>query len=445
MKKINQTAYILNKSISSASQWRKSFLLVLTVVLGVILFSGFKDENELGRDILPDGDYLNTIFSDTTQVSTLTMKEDSLRADELSLQLLGSDKNPVFGLSTASVFTQVNLEGTPTFSNLPQADSLVLILSYSGYYGDTSAQQTINVYRLSEDMRSDSSYYSNRTFTHDLTSLGSLTYTPQPYTKVVVDSDTVAAQIRIRLDQSLADSIILLNGTPTLSSNADWLSYFKGLHIESMPINTQGAISYFSFFNSKMTLYFHDTTSATVSKAYNFSLTGARLNHFEHDFTGYDAGNQLADSSVNDSINYIQAMSGLKIKISFPFLKHFTDSGSILLNRAELKINATSPTIPYSLPPKMYLVIKDENGQNSFPLDYFESSGYYGGEINTTGDGYSFNITRQLQRYLDGVVDDTEFYLIIAASGVESTRAIIKSGSNPNSRMKLSLSYTKLN
>ena len=105
--------------------------MVLTVVLGVILFSGCKDENELGRDILPDGDYLNTIFSDTTQVSTLTMKEDSLRADELSLQLLGSDKNPVFGLSTASVFTQVNLEGTPTFSNLPQADSLVLILSYS--------------------------------------------------------------------------------------------------------------------------------------------------------------------------------------------------------------------------------------------------------------------------------------------------------------------------
>lgn len=419
--------------------------MVLTVAISSILFSGCKDENELGRDILPDGDYLNTIFSDTTQVLTSTVKEDSLRADELSLQLLGSDKNPVFGLSTASVYSQVNLEGTPTFSNLPQADSLVLILSYSGYYGDTSAQQTINVYRLSEDMRTDSSYYSNRSFTHDLTSIGSLNYSPQPFTKVVVDSDTVAAQIRIRLDQSLADSIILLNGTPTLSSNADWLSYFKGLYIESMPINVQGAISYFSFFNSKMTLYFHDTTNVNVSKTYNFSLTGARLNHFEHDFTGYDAGNQLADSTVNDSINYVQAMAGLKMKITFPFLKHFTDSGSILLNRAELKINATAPIIPYSLPQKMYLVIKDENGQNSFPLDYFESSGYYGGEINTTGDGYSFNITRQLQRYLDGVVDDTEFYLIIAASGVESTRAIIKSGSNPNSRMKLSLSYTKLN
>ena len=436
---------MLLKSISSASQWRKSFLLVLTVAISSILFSGCKDENELGRDILPDGDYLNTIFSDTTQVLTSTVKEDSLRADELSLQLLGSDKNPVFGLSTASVYSQVNLEGTPTFSNLPQADSLVLILSYSGYYGDTSAQQTINVYRLSEDMRTDSSYYSNRSFTHDLTSIGSLNYLPQPFTKVVVDSDTVAAQIRIRLDQSLADSIILLNGTPTLSSNADWLSYFKGLYIESMPVNVQGAISYFSFFNSKMTLYFHDTTNVNVSKTYNFSLTGARLNHFEHDFTGYDAGNQLADSTVNDSINYVQAMAGLKMKITFPFLKHFTDSGSILLNRAELKINATAPIIPYSLPQKMYLVIKDENGQNSFPLDYFESSSYYGGEINTTGDGYSFNITRQLQRYLDGVVDDTEFYLIIAASGVESTRAIIKSGSNPNSRMKLSLSYTKLN
>ena len=79
-----------------------------------------------------------------------------------------------------------------------------------------------------------------------------------------------------------------------------------------------------------------------------------------------------------------------------------------------------------------------------FPIDYYESSGYYGGGLNATSDGYTFNIAQQLQRYLNGTVSNSDFYLIISGSGVVANRAIIKSGSNPNTKMKLSLFYTKL-
>jgi hypothetical protein len=445
LKNINQTANYLIKKISSTKLWGKSFLLRTFLFLNVIFFSACKDENELGLDVLPPGDQLTTVFSDTARVNTRTLREDSLRTDELSLQLLGSDLNTVFGLTTASVYTQVNLEGTPSFNNEPVADSLVLVLAYSGYYGDTSTTQGLNVYRLTESMYADSGYFSDRVFSHDPGVLGSISYTPHPYTQVVVGNDTVAAQLRIRLDQALADSMIALNGSSVFNSNADWLNYFQGLYLESTPVAGEGAISYFNFFNSKLVLYFHDTTDVTLVKSYNFSLTGARLNHFDHDYSGSEAGMQLSDSTFRDSINYLHAMAGLKVRISFPFLKHFVDSGSIVINRAELKISANYPVVPYPLPQKMLLVIKDANGLNSFPIDYFESSGYYGGDINTTGDGYSFNISRHLQRYLDGTLDNAEFYLIISASGVESTRAIIKSGSNLDTRMKLALTYTKLN
>ncbi len=423
---------------------RKKFFLLLCLSSILIIFSGgCKDEEELDLLLLPSKDQLKTLFSDTSTIQSLTQLEDSLRTDELSLQLIGSDNDPVFGKSTASVYAQVNLEGTPSFGILPVADSLILILAYGGYYGDTSGLQSINVYRLSEDMHVDSTYYSTKTLLHDPGYIGSLNnFAPLPTTDVAVGTDTISPHIRIALSLELADSILALNGKNELSSNSEWLSYFKGLFLEAVPINNRGAISYFNFFNSKLTLYFHDT--ANTSKNYNFSLTGARLNNFSHDYVGSQAGIQLGDSTMGDSINYILSMAGLKTKISFPFLKHFLDSGSILLNRAELNITTGTVTIPYNLPAQVYLVTKSESGEMVFPLDYYESASYYGGNLNATTNSYTFNIARHLQRYLNGTISNAEFYLIISGSGVEATRAIINSGSNPNSKMKLSLFYTKL-
>jgi len=444
LKKTPRTFTLFNKKISSAFRWGKSFLFIILTAAFLFTLNGCEDAVETGLNLLPTEDQINTVYSDTTTVTTLTMLEDTLRADELSAQLLGSDLSPTFGLSVASVFTQVNLEGTPAFGLQPVADSLVLILAYSGHYGDTSGIQGVVAYRLTEDMLSASEYYSNNTFAYDANALGSLSYYSRPNTKVAVDSDTVAPHIRILLSQALANEIIALNGQSTLSSNAEWLAYFKGIFLESQTVTYPGAISYFNFFNSRLTLYFHELND-TISKNYNFSLTGARVNNFSHDYTGSQVGLQLNDPNTNDSINYLQALAGVKTKITFPYLKHFLDSGSIAINRAELTISTGEVTIPYSLPNKTFLVTTSDDGTMIFPIDYYESTSYYGGDLNSTSNGYKFNIARQLQRYLDGVVSNADFYLIISSSGVEANRAIIRSGKNPADRMKLSIFYTKIN
>ena len=167
MKKIFCIVNSFKKKISSIQLWRKSFLIICFSLTLIISFSSCTDEDEVGLTILPTADPLNTVFNDTATVNTRLMLEDSLRSDELTIQLLGSDVSTDFGLSTASVYSQVNLEGTPSFGFQPVADSLVLILSYSGYYGDTTGIQTVNVYQLDEDMYIDSSYYSNRNFAYN--------------------------------------------------------------------------------------------------------------------------------------------------------------------------------------------------------------------------------------------------------------------------------------
>jgi len=415
---------------------------LLLLFVGLFSISACKDENEVGLDLLPAGDQLGTSFSDTATLITRTIREDSIVTDELSAQLLGSDNDPVYGLVTSSVFTQVVLAGTPSFGVNPVADSLVLVLPFNGYYGDTTTTQTVDVFRVTEDLYTDSTYYSDRTFAYDPTVLGSISFQPKPNTDIVVGNDTINAQLRIRLDQGLADSLILFGGTSVYSSNADWVSYFKGLYLKASDVTGRGAISYFSFFNSYLVLYFHDSTN--TASTYAFSLAGARTTQFTHDYTGTTVGLQLADSTYGDSLNYLQCMAGTKTRISFPYLKHFIDSGSILINRAILKIEAMTPDPSYPLPGTVIVLARDENGQNIFPADYFESSSFLGGTLDPTDNSYSFNIARHLQRCLEGTQVNSDLYFVITGSAVIANRFAFRSGMNSTSPMKLSIYYTKL-
>lgn len=432
------------KKISSSIRWGKFFLLIL---FAVTFFSACKDPDDSSLNVLPQGEQLATIFSDTVTVKTLTIADDSLKTDELSNQLIGCINDPVFGITNASVFAQVNLEGTPIFTNIPVADSLVLSLVYTGSYGDTTATQSVDVYKLTESLYQDSTYYSNRTFAYNSTAIGSVQFQPRPKTKVFIGTDTLAAQVRIALDKSIGDSILNLYGRTELSSNTEFLNYFKGIYIKptATPSLNTGAISYFSFTSSKLTLYFHDTTS--VAKTYVFSLAGGRINHFEHDRGTSDVGMQLIDSTQNDTLNYIQAMCGVKTRISFPYLKNYNSAGRIILNRAELSftLKEGSGSAQYTPPLTTLLITRNTAGQFTLPIDYYESSGYFGGNIGSSGNSYKFNITRQLQRYLDGAVQNTDFDLVISGSGVSASRMVIGSGKNAVYPMKLSLYYTKIN
>jgi hypothetical protein len=434
-----------SKNISSPFRWRKCFFLLS--VFSTILLHACKEPDAVGLDVLPAVDGLSLVFSDTATLFSKTVLEDSLRTDEISLQLLGSISDPVFGKHEAAIFAQVALEGVPTFGTITQADSLVLSILYNNAYGDTTYPQTINVYRMTEDMYFDSAYYSNRSFSYDPTPLGTASIAPRPLTPVVVGSDTVSPRLLIKLSTTLADSIMALNGQSQLSTNALWVEYFKGLHIVTDPVSgaSTGNLSYLNFVGSKMILYYHDTTN--TAKSYSFSLASTRMTRFRHDYTGTDVGQQLADSTALDSISYIQSLAGVKTKITLPYLKHFLDSGSIVLNKAELELSIEPNTFTdYPTPPRLFFLAIKEDGGSEFPLDYFEIAGYHGGTLISETNKYKFNIARHLQRILDGRLENFGFYLVPSGSSIQGNRVILGSPLKniPTEKMKLNLYYTKL-
>ena len=447
---VNTSLQNIKKStinISSTIRWRKSFLLLPSLLIALSFFSGCKDADEIGLDALPNGDQLGTAVSDTATIVTTILREDSLIGDELSSQLIGSINSPTFGLSTANVYSQLVLSGTPAFGTNPIADSIVLILAYNGIYGDSSQQQTATVYQLTEDMHVDSTYYTSKTFAYNSTAIGNETYTPSMKSVVLASdtTDTLSSQLRIKLNNSVANDILAQSGTSVFTSNDTWMAYYKGIYIASTPIvnSGQGAISSFSFFASAVKLYFHNDT---VPKSYSFSLSNARLNNFTHDYTGTNIANQLAAGGTTDSLAYVQGNSGVKTKISLPYLKHFKDSGSIVVNKAELKITAQNSVQRfYPVPTNLLLTTVSNTGTNIFPIDYYESTGYYGGSYYSTNRTYTFNIARQVQRIIDGTNNSTNFYLVVAGAGVTSNGVVIGSSSNADYRLKFTLYYTKIN
>jgi hypothetical protein len=431
------------KKLSSLNIGRKAFLFLFAFV---IIFA-CKDDNEIGLNVLPPSDQIGTDFTDTaTVISSTALENDSFRTDELSLQLLGSDNDPLFGRTTASIYLQPSLEGTPAWGTNIAGDSLVLSLVYYSYYGDTAVPQTFTVYQMTDMMNLEDPYYATDTFATDQSNvLATWTDAFRPTTIATVNGSPADPQIRIHLADALRDTLInrFISGTGDIySSNDNWINYFKGLFIRTTDATSRGGFAYLYFYDSYMTLYFHDTTDTTKKYNYNFSLKNARMNNFNYSPSTIITSNIGVES---DSVNYLLAMGGLKTKISFPFLKHFTDSGRILVNRAELLIT-TNGIAATPRPSKLILVTKDDAGNIVFPDDYYTNASSYGGGINSTGDGYSFNITRHIQHYLDGGVSNTDFILAIAGGGVEATRTAIASGANPDStvRMKLKFSYTKI-
>ena len=419
--------------------------------------SSCTDPEIIGLDVQPESDLINLIYSDTTSVTAFAVREDSLRTDETTLQLLGSYVDSVFGRSDASIYAQV----IPSSSNVDFGDtlgfdSLVLTLAYNGYYGDTTPQ-TFHVYQVTDDMYYDSIYYSNKTFSFNAAELGAATITPAPNDSVMVYNIQTAPHLRININNSGFGNLLLSwSGQSQLASVDSFLFSFHGLHIRVDNVSSPGGIFYFNLLasQSKMILYYNKGFGGpnfTDSLHYDFpfSVAKARMTHFEHDYSA--ASTPAVQSQLNDSTNgtekvYVQSMAGVKTKIKFPHITDYIKDGMIVINKAEIEITvADNSTDHWGVPDKLLLLGVDSAGNALFLADQFQGSSYYGGDYISSERKYKFNIAYHLQNILKGKTKDYGLYLAVSGGSVQANRAIIYGGTSPISKMKLNLFYTRPN
>jgi len=493
-----------------------SKLDLLTLLISLFLFSSCKDSSSIGLAVDSASAVSGTLI-DTTTVISRTLKDEATQtyygAGSLSNPVrypLGMMKDATFGTTTASLAMSVNLPSSTAYSfgtTAVSIDSAVLVLAYSTdstvyrqreFYGDSTAIYNITVNQLSDNLSTQGSWLSTKTYASgDL--LGTYSGSIKPNTKGKVTSivtggaDSLIAtapQIRIKLNSELIRSKIIALDSINLTSNAKFNLAFKGLKVTATT-NGNGGIAFFDFANgnSNLEIYYKQpnatttTNIDTVSTKFPIStVTNPVAATVTHDYTNTPVATQI-NTPGEYQVTYLQAMNGIRNKISFPYLKNLvaTLGSKIVINKAELVIDTSDPadSIPFKIPPRLALYRLDIAGQR---INVADNNPY--SSSNTSGDprpytsgvafdgyyryvkrgylqnSYSFILTNYIQDMIDGKVIDYGTYIApISTTAVASTlasyayptqtsagRVVIGSFNNTNNRkIRLNIYYVKTN
>ena len=398
----NQILFLLN-NFWMANKHAYLNLPVLALVALVLSFSSCKKEkfnpNSTGKGILSDDDLLGLNTIDTT----ITIYSYPVLAD------------PVFGLAEASIYSQFVFSNAKDFtteakdgilSNLT-VDSIILSMPISNIYG-VSEPQIFEVYQLNEQMSIDDDYYSNQTLLTELTNLVEIG-------KEIITPSLSDGSIDLFLSTALGDDIIAQNGTSTLSSNSDFISWFKGLHITTNSSQSSGEGSIVNILTGEtsdsttLTMYYHDTDAPTTVLSFEMRIdeSTARFNHFAHDYSGTDVENALNNKDLGNSEFYIQSMAGVNTEIDLPFIKNLSNTENLVIRKAELILPFQESS---TYDENEDLMIKGYDDENELEdIDFPIAS------VNTSDNNYTFNIPNFINQILRG--DDVDSRLLIFPLG----------------------------
>lgn len=439
---------------------RLSGFLLIVSAFSALLISGCKDENNnLGLDIQPPYDKLAVKYTDTTTVIAYSQVVDSVRTDETSVNLLGSIADPVFGLSTASIYTQFRLGvSSHDFGDSPVLDSLILSLDYSKIYGDTLAPMTVKVYEVAEQFQLDSQYYSFQSVAVKETLLGLKTFVPDLRTDVIIGTDTLDPHLRINLGNLTTELAEKLFNAPadSMADNSSFLNYFYGLYITAENAASGGSIIYFNLLSdiSQMTLYYHNDASDSISYSYVINTNCARFGHFDHDYsqasTEFKSQVIDKDTMLGNSTCYVQSLAGVKTFLRFPHIRNYYEDKKIAVNEAMIFLSCRETEPELAVANLLVMVQKNEEGGYDALEDQLNGTDYFGGVYDEEKNGYWFRITGTLQDLMRSEGTDYGLEIYVSGGSVNGERVILHGPdplepANEDSRMKLVITYTALN
>lgn len=431
----------------------KKAALLLSII--ICLISCKKEYNSIGLNL--EDELLGTT-RDTTTITAYSVLYDTLNTTNLSSQLLGELHDPVFGKTTASVYAQFLSSGaTPSFGEEPVVDSIVLTLQTASYYGDTTAALRFSICELTESLSSSSTYYNYSTSEHSTTNLLEYdkNYYITPNTTHYINDEILSPHLRLRLSPDFGQRLI--DESENWVTDDALLADFNGLYISVESTHSTGCL-----FNCNMTssltglvIYYHNTASNGLSYTLRPSSSGVTYNNFNH--FGYDGACQdlrkqiLDNDSTNISNLYLQAMAGVRTKISFPYIrkKFAALNNRVVINRAELIITNCNPSEEmFRHPSNLSIQGVKSDGLYYIPDDdNLSSDSYFGGTYNANTGEYRIRITKYLQQLILNQGDYANyFYLTVKASGTHANRLVFYSdtpeASAESKQLRVEIAYT---
>ena len=425
-------------------KWR----LISAALFFVLVFASCEKANEdIGIGLQPEDQLLGLFQTDTTTILARTIREDSLRSDETSLNLIGSYTDPVFGTTKAGFVTQLRLSTVDQdFGTNPVVDSLVLTLEYADRWYGAITSQLFSAARITEDIYLDSTYYTNKEIATDgieLVAAG------KGYQRFVIDDfvvlaneDSMPPHLRLRMSEDLGNQLMNLPAEAYADNDA-FVNEFKGIRVQSL--SDEGGIIPCDLVsgNSRMRLYYHNDTD-TSRFDFTINTQSARYETFEHTFTGDLIPLMDGKTAGAGELGRIQAGSSCKLKLEFPFLENYNDFEGRTINRAELILPRTA-LYDSRFPSQelLFLLTENEDGDLVGLPDQLSTLTSIGGQYNSVEDAYIFNISRFVQLYLNGELNSKVLYAVSNNASVSVNRVeIVGPESLAEDKMRLILTYS---
>ena len=440
-------------------------LWVLSSAL-LALFS-CNDPTVIGSDLLA-GDQLDIEFTDTLTIRAWNTTQDSVKtydpsplSAEFTYFPFGDFVDPVFGKSTARINSQLSLNtNDPDFENAV-IDSIVLLLPYQTdkVYGKVDETYHIEVWELSENLYDSLSYYSNHVTAVKPDMIGSRAFTPRvldSISVVVPAADTLIFEklpphLRVRLDDAFVQAF---TGGDSINytDNDLFRNFFKGFQLRpsDMGPGNQGMLS----FNLRSSLagfqvYFHKDT---VFSRYQFPVFSSSVvtAEYVHDYTGSVIANYLNGAvSRNDSLLFLQGMSGVNFDLEIPYVDRLSD---LVVNRAEILLPVVflAEDDPAFDPVDQIVVAEVVSDTTLRTIDDITFSinrvgdnfgQLFGGKI-LSDNTYRVNISAHFQDMIRGTATK-KMRFTVYLKPERASRVVVGGPSNTALPAKLNLSFTK--
>lgn len=410
----------------------KNLLLPTAMMVVVVFFTACKKElNELGSQLIVTDD-LELFSLNDQEIKISVVKEDSLRSLNYSKSYIGSINDPYFGNTTASLYTEFRIPSTDVdFGVSAQADSIVLSLDIVGYYGDTLSPLTINVMEMLETIDTSIDIYSFDDFDIDPQPLNN----PQHELQSIVNSE-----LNVTLSSSFAQHFLDADSS-NFADNEAFQSFFSGLYITADQGLDNGLLLELDLLNenSKLTLFYHNETSNSLSYDFQINSNADRMTNWSNDYSATEIESAINMDYVSQG--YVQGGVGLRTYIELPDINSLKDSNYVF-HSAELIIPYISTEVDsiFYSPSKLGLAAVNSKGSLEVLTEdqNIQGSVYFDGNRNETSQTYTFNIARYIHKVVqEGYTNRLALY--VPTSIAQPERLIINNNAIDSTGLRLNL------
>lgn len=406
------------------------------------------DSSEIGTDFFTGG-VLDYSLSDTSTVKLSTIAFEKLQTNSNSRILVGTHADEKLGRITASSFFQVAPSSSIDFQGKDITyDYLALHLNYDDYsYYDTASMLTLSIHRVVEKMKADGDgyLYNTSSFSTANESLGELTFSPWPNRE---DS------IEIKLSDTLGKELFAkaMSGHDDLSSTEAFLKYFHGLAILTDTTSSSCMIGFSK--TPEMRIYYTDRSTTPITQKYislsvssgNIIFSNIQSNRVNTKLYTLSSPKEKLPSESTDNISYLQAGTGLALRIDMPYLRDLKQVTNFYVRLAVLEVYVVKKSNTELTPlPHSFSIYKID--KNNTMYEQFLGTPILTEDPDLQRDThYTLNVTSFVKEQMElQQTNENGLVFLMNTDYAASADRLYAAGKTSNYNTRLILYYTTVN